>query len=120
MYHHQQKTLRYWYRTALFFSVALLIAWNFAVVLHQVDLTPDHHTHHHCQLFSGVQHGIAKVQPTLSTPTFTRAQHHMFFCISCTAKKFLALLVPLLILLNFQTIPHSKLLSSFPHLVCQE
>ncbi|WP_249335057.1 DUF2607 family protein [Vibrio parahaemolyticus] len=79
MYHHQQKTLRYWYRTALFFSVALLIAWNFAVVLHQVDLTPDHHTHHHCQLFSGVQHGIAKVQPTLSTPTFTRAQHHHVF-----------------------------------------
>ncbi|MDF4871825.1 DUF2607 family protein, partial [Vibrio parahaemolyticus] len=34
MYHHQQKILRYWYRTALFFSVALLIAWNFAVVLH--------------------------------------------------------------------------------------
>ncbi|HCZ9281452.1 TPA: DUF2607 family protein [Vibrio alginolyticus] len=79
MYHHQQKTLRYWYRTALFFSVALLIAWNFAVVLHQVDLTPDHHPHHHCQLFSGVQHGIAKVQPTLSTPTFTRAQHHHVF-----------------------------------------
>ncbi|HHF3168834.1 TPA: DUF2607 family protein [Vibrio diabolicus] len=79
MYHHQQKIRKHWHRTVLFFSVTLLIAWNFAVILHQVDLTPEHHTHHHCQLFSGVQHGIAKAQPTLSTPTFTRIQYHDVF-----------------------------------------
>ena len=79
MYHHQQKIRKHWHRTVLFFSVALLIAWNFAVILHQVDLTPEHHTHHHCQLFSGVQHGIANAQPTLSTPTFTRIQSHDVF-----------------------------------------
>jgi len=79
MTHHQQKILKHWQRTVLFFSVALLIAWNFAVILHHIDLTPEHHTHHHCQLFSGIQYGIANAQPALSIPTFTRAHHHNVF-----------------------------------------
>ncbi|PFG45369.1 uncharacterized protein DUF2607 [Vibrio sp. ES.051] len=76
MHHSQQKTLKHWHRTVLFFSVALLIAWNFAAILHQIDITPEHHTHHHCQLFSGVQHGLVKAQSVITPLTYTRVRYH--------------------------------------------
>ncbi|OUJ36326.1 hypothetical protein BTR40_10485 [Vibrio parahaemolyticus] len=75
MYFSWQTIFRSWHRTVVLFSVALLIIWNFASIFHQVDLTPEHHTHHHCQLFAGAQHGLAKAQPAIPVPSYTRADY---------------------------------------------
>lgn len=76
MVHFRQTTLQDWRRTVVIFSVALLIVWNFATIFHQLDLTPEHHTHHHCQMFASANHGLAKAQPTIRTLTYTRSKFH--------------------------------------------
>jgi hypothetical protein len=74
--HHLWQAITYQlHRTVVLFSVTLLIAWNFATITHQLDLTPEHHSHHHCQLFSGAQHGLVKHQPETFAPTYQRATH---------------------------------------------
>ncbi|MGR5135816.1 DUF2607 family protein [Vibrio jasicida] len=70
-----QAITHHWHRTVVLFSVALLIAWNFATIAHQLDLIPEHHSEHHCQMFAGAHQGLAKAQPELSTPTFSRLAH---------------------------------------------
>lgn len=75
MHHLWQATTYQWRRTVVLFSVTLLIAWNFATITHQLDLIPEHHSHHHCQMFAGAQHGLLKTQPELFVPTFQRSIH---------------------------------------------
>ncbi len=70
-----QTTLRHWHRTVVLFSVALLIAWNFATIFHQLDLPAEHHSQHHCQMFAGVHHGLIKSQPSIQPPTYTRVNY---------------------------------------------
>lgn len=60
-----QVITHHWRRTVVLLSVALLLAWNFATIAHQLDLIPEHHSHHHCQMFAGSHHGLAKAQPEL-------------------------------------------------------
>lgn len=59
-------------------STILLTIWlGLASVRHQTDLTPLHHTHHHCQLFSGVSHGLAQQPPAIHasvTETFSEPE----------------------------------------------
>lgn len=47
--------------------VALLLTlWlSIAQISHQQDTTPSHHAHHQCQLFNGLQHGLAQALPEL-------------------------------------------------------
>ncbi len=70
MHYRWQATTNHWRRTVVFLSVALLIAWNFATIEHQLDLTPEHHSEHHCQMFSGAQHGLVKALPELLAPSY--------------------------------------------------
>ncbi|MGC9422113.1 MULTISPECIES: DUF2607 family protein [Vibrio] len=43
----------------------LLSLWlNVASIIHQLDIDPSHHEHHHCQLFSVAQHGLSHVMAT--------------------------------------------------------
>ncbi|WP_321283481.1 DUF2607 family protein [uncultured Vibrio sp.] len=72
----RQATFQHWYRTVVLFSATLLIVWNFASIFHQFDVTPEHHAHHHCQLFAGTHHGLAKVQPTIAVQSYTRIKFH--------------------------------------------
>ncbi len=67
-----QTTTPHWRRTVVLISVTLLLAWNFATIEHQLDLHPDHHSHH-CQMFAGAHHGLIKVQPELLVPTYQHA-----------------------------------------------
>ena len=76
MVHFRQTTLRDWHRTVVLFSVALLIAWNFATIFHQLDMTPEHHAYHHCQMFASANHGLAKTQPTIQIVPNTRNTFH--------------------------------------------
>ncbi|WGY47982.1 DUF2607 family protein [Vibrio sp. ABG19] len=48
--------------------VALLLTlWLIvAEVSHQQDTTTSHHAHHQCQLFNGLQHGLAQALPELA------------------------------------------------------
>ncbi|MGR5236794.1 DUF2607 family protein [Vibrio alfacsensis] len=73
MHHLWQATKHHWRRTVVLFSVTLLIVWNFASAAHQLDLIPEHHNHHHCQMFAGAQHGLIKTHPVLTAP----ALHHL-------------------------------------------
>ncbi|CAE6879866.1 hypothetical protein ACOMICROBIO_GDFFDHBD_00160 [Vibrio sp. B1REV9] len=70
MPYRRQATIRHWRNTFIVFSVALLIAWNFATLAHQFDLAPEHHSQHHCQLFSSAHHGIIHVFPDVVANTF--------------------------------------------------
>lgn len=70
-----QVTTHHWRRTVVLLSVALLLAWNFATIAHQLDLIPEHHSHHHCQMFAGSHHGLAKAQPELLPPTYQRSTY---------------------------------------------
>ncbi len=70
MHYRWQTTTNHWRRTVVFLSVAFLIAWNFATIEHQLDLDPEHHSHHHCQMFAGAQHGLVKALPQPLTLTF--------------------------------------------------
>lgn len=46
----------------------LLTLWlNVAYVEHHLDITPSHHTQHHCQHFAGLQHGLSCTIPVLPT-----------------------------------------------------
>ncbi|MCF7481984.1 DUF2607 domain-containing protein [Vibrio sp. J1-1] len=72
----RQTTFQHCYRTVVLFSTALLIVWNFASLFHQLDVTPEHHTHHHCQMFAGTHHGLAKALPTITAQTYTRLKFH--------------------------------------------
>ena len=72
----RQTTIQHCYRTVVLFSTALLIVWNFASLFHQLDVTPEHHTHHHCQMFAGTHHGLAKAQPCITAQTYTRLKFH--------------------------------------------
>lgn len=72
----RQATFQHWYRTAVLFSTTLLIVWNFASIFHQLDVTPEHHTHHHCEMFAGTHHGLAKAPPTVAAQTYTRLKFH--------------------------------------------
>ncbi|MGR5211535.1 DUF2607 family protein [Vibrio rotiferianus] len=75
MSHRWQVTTHHWRRTVVLLSVALLLAWNFATIAHQLDLIPEHHSHHHCQMFAGSHHGLIKTQPELLTPTYQRSTY---------------------------------------------
>ncbi|HHB1592033.1 DUF2607 family protein [Vibrio campbellii] len=75
MHYRWQAISHYWRRTVVLLSVALLIAWNFATIAHQLDLVPEHHSHHHCQMFAGSHHGLVKAQPELLTPTYQRSTY---------------------------------------------
>jgi hypothetical protein len=70
-----QVTTHHWRRTVVLLSVALLLAWNFATIAHQLDLIPEHHSHHHCQMFAGSHHSLAKAQPELLPPTYQRSTY---------------------------------------------
>lgn len=70
MPHSWQATIHHWRRTFIVFSVALLIAWNFATLTHQLDLVPEHHSQHHCQLFSSAHHGVIHAFPDVMAITF--------------------------------------------------
>ncbi|MGD8111982.1 DUF2607 family protein [Vibrio sp. TRT 17S01] len=38
----------------------MLTVWlNFAYIEHQLDITPEHHSQHHCQLFASAHHGAS-------------------------------------------------------------
>lgn len=67
MHYRRQATTTHWRRTVVLLSVALLIAWNFATIDHQLDLSPEHHNHH-CQMFAGAHHGLVKALPELLIP----------------------------------------------------
>ncbi|MCA0935245.1 DUF2607 domain-containing protein [Vibrio alginolyticus] len=69
MHYRWQATTTHWRRTVVLLSVALLIAWNFASIDHQLDLNPEHHNHH-CQMFAGAHHGLVKALPALSAPPY--------------------------------------------------
>ena len=75
MHSRWQVTTHHWRRTVILLSVALLLTWNFATIAHQLDLIPEHHSHHHCQLFAGAQHGLVKQLPEIIPPTYQRAAH---------------------------------------------
>jgi hypothetical protein len=83
MSHRWQVTTHHWRRTVVLLSVALLLAWNFATIAHQLDLIPEHHSHHHCQMFAGSHHGLTKTQPELLTPTYQRSTYS-----NCTETQF--------------------------------
>ena len=70
-----QVTTHHWRRTVVLLSVTLLLAWNFATIAHQLELIPEHHSHHHCQMFAGSHHGLAKAQPELLPPTYQRSTY---------------------------------------------
>ncbi|MET2847690.1 DUF2607 family protein [Vibrio owensii] len=65
----------HWRRTVVLLSVALLIVWNFATIAHELDLIPEHHSHHHCQMFAGAHHGLVKALPEILAPTYQRSTH---------------------------------------------
>ncbi|MGF1727678.1 DUF2607 family protein [Photobacterium nomapromontoriensis] len=48
------------------YAIFLAIWLNFAVVSHQLDVTPSHHLHHQCELFSAAQNGLSQVVPLLN------------------------------------------------------
>ncbi len=73
MHHRWQISTNHWRRTVVLLSVTLLIAWNFATIEHQLDLDPAHHSHHHCEMFAGAQHGLVKTLPQLLAPTYRHA-----------------------------------------------
>ncbi|EKO3818576.1 DUF2607 family protein [Vibrio harveyi] len=75
MHSRWQVTTHHWRRTVILLSVALLLTWNFATIAHQLDLIPEHHSYHHCQLFAGAQHGLVKQLPEIIPPTYQRAAH---------------------------------------------
>jgi hypothetical protein len=53
----------------LIHAVLILTLWiGFAAVEHQLDIDPEHHAHHHCQLFSVAAHGLNSVAVVLLTP----------------------------------------------------
>ena len=62
-------------RTVVLLSVTLLLVWNFATIAHQLDLVPEHHDHHHCQMFSGAHHGLIKAPLGLLAPTYQRSTY---------------------------------------------
>lgn len=76
MHSRWQTITSYWRRTVVLLSAALLIAWNFATVAHQLDVIDEHHSHHHCQMFATAQHGLAKAQPEVLVPTCRHAAQH--------------------------------------------
>lgn len=45
-------------QTVAFVTVLLSLWLNAASIAHRLDMDPSHHEHHHCQLFSGIQHGL--------------------------------------------------------------
>lgn len=47
-------------------TAILSVLWfNIAYIEHQLDLTPSHHTQHHCQLYSGVHQGMSMAVPLI-------------------------------------------------------
>ncbi len=47
-------------------STILLMLWfNVAVIEHQLDVSPSHHSEHNCQLFACANLGLAQSLPTL-------------------------------------------------------
>jgi hypothetical protein len=75
MHFRWQATTHHWRRTVVLFSAALLIAWNFATITHQLDLVPEHHSHHHCQMFAGAQQGLVQALPALTAPPVQHSAH---------------------------------------------
>ncbi|TQO84647.1 DUF2607 domain-containing protein [Vibrio cholerae] len=43
-------------------SVVLVLWFNVAVIEHQLDLHPEHHLQHDCQLFASAAHGLKTSQ----------------------------------------------------------
>lgn len=39
-------------------SLLLMLWLSFAAIDHQVDIIPEHHSHHDCQLFYSIQNGV--------------------------------------------------------------
>ncbi|EOW6615588.1 DUF2607 family protein [Vibrio fluvialis] len=62
---HSLHSLRLHARVVTLMAILLTLWLNFAYVEHQLDITPSHHTQHHCQLFSGAHHGLAATLPEL-------------------------------------------------------
>ncbi|PNQ70796.1 DUF2607 family protein [Vibrio sagamiensis] len=73
MHSHCKAYQNHWHRKVALFISALMLVWSFATIAHQLDVTPEHHTDHHCQLFSGLQHGTLKSLPILTPPSFHRS-----------------------------------------------
>ncbi|NRB67521.1 MAG: DUF2607 family protein [Vibrio sp.] len=49
-----------------FFGIVLMLWMSFAYIDHQYDISPAHHSDHHCQLFSCAQYGMSHSSPTLT------------------------------------------------------
>ncbi|WP_239424382.1 DUF2607 family protein [Vibrio galatheae] len=64
-----QTRLTPYHQTALaLFAIALVLWLNFAFIDHQYDLSFNHHSDHHCQLFASGAHGLTPALPVVRLP----------------------------------------------------